>query len=123
MNSNLEGSTTVSPLTVKEIGQIDQAKLSNTDKHYLRVLAHCLASFRTMDTGMTKGPLPSSRDYVEWLHVKGRAYLLDDESFSSAFLEQLNSARTQLAIIAEHYQKTPLELTLDHLINFVYEKT
>ena len=104
-------------LTIQEIERIQDSTLSNTDKHYLRLLAHCLASFKKMgDQSQTVG-FPSETIRTEWLRNQNSSLI--DEKFLNAFLTQLVVAEETLRKIANTFEISPMELTLDHLIDFL----
>ncbi|WP_269622152.1 hypothetical protein [Prochlorococcus marinus] len=107
-----------SPLTLEELKRIDNTSLSSRDKHFLRILGHCLACFKEMNTDLENGALPSELERCEWL-LASTSYKPDDP-FVALLLEQFASAATQLEELAERYQISPLELTIDHLINFLH---
>jgi len=44
-----------SPLSLKEIQRVEELNLSILAKHHLRLLAHCLFSFKAMDDRSDNG--------------------------------------------------------------------
>ena len=103
-----------SPLSIEDIQLIDSTKLSALDKHHLRLLAHCLGSFRLMAKDDRGGDLPD-RDRIEnWL--KEVHHLNNEDSFLMSLVEQFDFAAIQLEKIAVKMAISPLELTLEHLI-------
>ncbi len=104
-----------SPLCLKDIQRIDKAEVSHTDKHYLRLLAHCLACFKIMAHDSQSGLFPSETIRMKWL--KKQIGYMNDDVFLNLLLQQFESASKQLEELAENLQISPLELTLDHLIH------
>ncbi len=101
-------------LTEKEIEQIDATMLPAFERHNIRLLAHCLVSFRSMADDCKKGPLPNKQRRVEWC-LKQPA-LANEKSFIPIFLKQMEIAGLELEKIAAYKIVTPLELTLEDLI-------
>ena len=104
-----------SPIKLEEIQRIEKTQLSSSEKHYLRVLAHCLASFKLMANASNNNFLPNNSTRLKWL-LKESGYK-EDDAFLNLLLDQLEVAGKKLENLAEFYQISPLELTLDHLIN------
>ena len=109
-----------SPLTHQDIQKIDARSISSQDKHYLRLLAHALFTLKSV-ANTSEVPdckqLPNKEKCLEWLIIK-RGFNKDD-SFVAVFLEQLDIASKQLEVLGKHYLVSPLELSLDQLIDFV----
>ncbi len=104
-------------LTLDEIQRIEGTDLSAMEKHYLRVLAYSLVSFKSMSGESKDGSIPNEEMRLKWLLSK-EGYQ-NDEPFVSAFLNQLITAANQLEHLADYYEIPPLQLTLDHLIGFI----
>ena len=66
------------------------------------------------------GPLPSPAIRSRWLLSQDNKLI--DEYFLNVLLEQFVSAGNQLDNIAHHFDISPLELTLDYLIQFVKDE-
>ncbi len=109
-----------SPLSLQEIQRIDQVKVSIIEKHQLRLLAHCLESFKAMRKESSQGLFPSSKDRLEWCF--NNPQLASDEEFIHLLLEKFADAETYLSQIAETFDLAPLDLTLDHLISYIEKK-
>ncbi len=108
-----------SPLTLQDIQKIDSRRISSQDKHYLRLLAHSLFTFQSISNTLDWPDckfLPNKEKCLEWLILK-RGFNKQD-SFVSVFLEQLDIAAKQLEVLGKHYSVSPLELSLDQLIDF-----
>ena len=104
-----------SPLSMEQIKKIDGSGLSNIDRHYVRLLAHCLGCFKEISKNRESGALPKEEELFAWL--SSQPTLMNDKPFISDLLVQLKTARLQLEILAEERKITPLELTFDELIN------
>ena len=106
-----------SPLTLEDVNRIDETALSRLDKHFLRVLAHCLACFKLMSNEKRCGSLPSEQTRLDWL--RSQHYFQREEAFVKVLLEQFAAASKNLEKVADHYQISPLELSLELLISFL----
>ncbi len=109
-----------SPLTIQEIEIIDTTDLSSMEKHYLRLLAHCLAYYKEISGDLCEGPLPLETECKEWL--LGKESLIDYPEFICTFIKQLAVAGHQLDAIARECNVSPLELTLQDLIQSSYKQ-
>lgn len=105
---------TTSPLDGDAIARIDATQLPMRERHHLRLIAHCLASFQHMAGATPRGPLPSAEQQQAWIQCQPP--LLGDPGFAQLLLKQFASAARQLEELAEQRQCTPLELTLEDLI-------
>ena len=103
-----------SPLIPKDIQLIEDAQLSNLERHHLRLLAHCLESFKRMANGSPSGPLPDERARLQW--CLDQPALANEEAFISLLLEQFAVAARQLENLAANCKTSPLELTVIDLI-------
>ncbi len=109
-----------SPLTLEDIQKIDSRRISSQDKHYLRLLAHSLVTLKSIANTLDSPDsqlLPNKEQCLEWLTLK-RGFNKED-SFVAVFLEQLCIAAQQLEVLGKHYSVSPLELSLDQLIDFL----
>ena len=104
-----------SPLTREMVEAIDATLLPTLERHHLRLLAHCLASFQTMQAPETTGPIPSLDQQRSWCSQQPQ--LRDDPQFGDLLLQQFQGAARHLETLAESNGITPLELTLSHLID------
>ncbi|WP_320666601.1 hypothetical protein [Prochlorococcus sp. MIT 1307] len=104
-----------SPLSLEEIRKIDATDLPMRERHYLRLLAHCLACFKAMAHESSRGALPSEQERLHWLLAQ--PVLVDESAFANDLLEQFEVAARILEQLANEYRLSPLELTLDELIN------
>tara|TARA_Y100001968_G_scaffold330205_1_gene381412 strand:+ start:1552 stop:1917 length:366 start_codon:yes stop_codon:yes gene_type:complete len=120
MTKNIAIELTNSPLSLQEIQRIDQVKLSIIEKHHLRLLAHCLYSFKAMSTQSSEMSIPSKEDQLRWCLDNPK--LASDEEFINLLLEKFSDAEIYLSQIADTFDLSPLELTLDHLISYLEKK-
>ena len=103
-------------LSVKDIERIDITQLSSADKHYIRLMAYCLASFKEMENKSSSGPFPLEERRLQWF-IENFG-LKKDDPFLAALLEQFASAGHYLETVSDYYQISPLELSLRDLISF-----
>ena len=103
-------------LTVQDIEHIDSTDLSALERHHVRLLAHCLETFKQIENGASTGSIPNKKRQMTWLLQQKK--LSQDKQFLSVLLEQLEVARVQLEKIASSLNTLPLELTIDDLIQF-----
>ena len=95
------------------IAQIDATELPSRERHHLRLLAHCLDSFRAMDSDGT-GELPDAASRRRW--CEQQPIVANDPAFMSTLLVQLNQAARQLEDVGKQRGRLPLELSLSDLI-------
>lgn len=103
------------PLSREVIEQIDATQLPQLERHHLRLLAHCLACFQTMQPKPSDGSLPRETSRRHWCLEQPR--IAEDPEFLDRLLEQLDVAALQLETIAQTQQVPPMTLTLDALIS------
>ena len=103
-----------SPLTHEDLKQIEATNLEALDRHYLRLLAHCLFWFKEISNNCLDGPLPNKQKRLEW--CLNQPSLAEDQAFLAVLLEQLSVAGRQLEVLAESLCKSPLSLTIEDLI-------
>jgi hypothetical protein len=100
-------------IDAETIARIDATLLPQLDRHHLRLLAHCLASFREMSPDLD-GALPNASLRRQW--CEQQPVVADDPQFLILLLNQLNNAADQLEAVADSCSKAPLQLSLDDLI-------
>ena len=108
-----------SPITLDDVQRIEQTQLSTSKKHYLRLLAHCLACFKTMDPKAQNGFPPNKTTCLKWFRSQSGLNL--DQNFFEILLKQFQVVGKELDELSKVYQISPFELTLDHLIDFLNE--
>ena len=57
----------MSPLTLEEIEMIEATKLPAIDRHYIRILAHCLECFKDMAQDSLSNSIPNEVVRSKWL--------------------------------------------------------
>ena len=103
-----------SPLSKEDIALIALTDLSVSEKHHLRMLAHCLQCFKSMRKDNSEGLLPVKEEWLEWC-LKNPIMLNDDE-FVQVMFEQFSGAAIQLEKLSNDLKVAPLDLTLRDLI-------
>ncbi len=104
-----------SPLTKEDIALIALTDLSASEKHHLRMLAHCLQCFKSMrKDNKPGGLLPVKEEWLEWC-LKNPIMLKDDE-FVQVMFEQFSGAAFQLEKLSNDLNVAPMDLTLRNLI-------
>ena len=104
-----------SPLSIEDIEKIDASGLSTMSRHRIRLLAHCLSFFKEITKNCTSKDLPSKQSLLKWLLEQPS--LVNDREFVYVLLEQFLGAERHLENLAIECEISPLELTLDDLIN------
>ena len=104
-----------SPLSKEEINLIALTNLSVSEKHHLRMLAHCLQCFKSMRRTSPTGLIPVKEEWLEWC-LKNPIMQKDDE-FVQVMFEQFSGAAAQLERLSKDLKVAPLNLTLKDLIN------
>ena len=105
-----------SPLSIEEINRIDSTGLSSIDRHHLRLIAHSLACFKSISNGSISGPFPKENERLKWLLAQPA--LNNQKTFVYDLLDQLARAALLLERMADQFNISPLELTLEDLIQF-----
>ena len=95
------------------VARIDATLLPQLDRHHLRLLVHCLDSFRTMVPSNDRS-LPGAASRRRW--CEQQPLVVEDPTFLRSLLLQLEGAGQQLNELAQQLNKQPLELSLDDLI-------
>tara|TARA_Y100001968_G_scaffold180937_1_gene165733 strand:- start:233 stop:685 length:453 start_codon:yes stop_codon:yes gene_type:complete len=114
MESTFDSNSDNSPLSKEDINLISLTNLSVSEKHHLRMLAHCLECFKAMSKGDARGLLPMKEEWLEWC-LKNPIMLKDDE-FVHVMFEQFSGAAIQLERLSNDLKVAPLDLTLTNLI-------
>ena len=111
----MESSSPTGPLTRRDAERIEATLLPTLDRHHLRLQAHCLATLKSIAAPRCHGPLPSDEEIQAWCGQQPA--LRDDSDFQDELLRQFQVISDQLNTLADVCGRTPLELTLDALIN------
>ena len=96
------------------IERIDATLLPQMDRHHLRLLVHCLESFRAMDRAAGDA-LPDAASRRRW--CEQQPVVAEEPGFLRSLLLQLDAAAEQLQNLANNLNKPPLQLSLEDLIN------
>ena len=104
-----------SPLSKEDINLIGLTNLSVSEKHHLRMLAHCLKCFQSMRQENSGGLIPVKEEWIEWC-LKNPIMLKDDE-FVQVMFEQFSGAAIQLEKLSNDLKVAPLDLTIRNLID------
>ena len=104
-----------SPLSKEDLELIEATMLPSHERHYLRILAHCLACFKEMRGSSSEGPLPNMDERLQWCMEEPK--LMQEKTFIPILLNQFNSAGIELETLSSKLGITPLELTTKDLIN------
>ncbi len=115
MESTFIDNSKNSPLSEDDINLIALTNLSVTEKHHLRMLAHCLQCFKSMRKHNPTGLIPLKDEWLEWC-LKNPIMLKDDE-FVQVMFDQFSGAAIQLERLANDLKVAPLNLTLRNLID------
>ena len=113
--SNFADSFENSPLSKEDINLIGMTNLSVSEKHHLRMLAHCLHCFKSMSNENKEGLIPGKEVWLEWC-LKNPIMLKDDE-FVQVLFDQFSGAAIQLEKLSIALKVPPLDLTLRDLID------
>ncbi len=103
-----------SPLSKEDIALIELTNLSVSEKHHLRMLAHCLQCFKSMRKDNPKSLLPLKEDWLEW--CLNNPIMFKDDEFVQVMFEQFSGAAIQLERLSNDLNVAPLDLTLRNLI-------
>ena len=114
MESAFSNNSEKSPLSREEISLIGSTNLSVSEKHHLRMLAHCLQCFKSMSIDNEEGSIPSKDVWLDW--CLNHPMMVSDDEFVQVLFEQFSGAATQLKWVANVLNVPPLKLTLPDLI-------
>ena len=115
MESTFNDSSKNSPLSQDDINLIGLTNLSVSEKHHLRMLAHCLQCFKSMSKDNSTGLIPLKEEWLEWC-LKNPIMMRDDE-FVQVMFEQFSGAAIQLERLSNDLKVAPLHLTMRNLID------
>ena len=104
-----------SPLSKEDINLISLTNLSISEKHHLRMLAHCLQCFKSMSKKNPGGLIPVKEEWLEW--CLENPLMLQDDEFVQVMFEQFAGAAIQLERLSNDLKVAPLDLTLSNLID------
>ena len=89
-------------LNMQTIQEIDNLDLPITQKHHLRILAHCLKIFK-MVTSDNSLKFQTKNSLREWSDAQCKEF--DDQKFSDLFYQQLESAEKKLNTFSQKIGK------------------
>lgn len=115
MESTFVDNSENSPLSIEDINLIALTNLSVTEKHHLRMLAHCLQCFKSMSKENPGGLIPVKDEWLEWCFEN--PIMLKDDEFVQVMFEQFSGAAIQLERLSNDLKIAPLDLTLRNLID------
>ena len=101
-------------IDAQAIARIDATLLPNLDRHHLRLLAHCLQSFQSMESPNKDGHIPDHATRLRW--CEQQPIVFEDQQFLTELLRQLDGAAFQLESLAKECGKPPMQLNLEDLI-------
>ena len=104
-----------SPLSKEDINLIGSTNFSVSEKHHLRMLAHCLECFKAMNKVDEAGLIPEKDVWLDWC-LKNPIMFNDDE-FVQVLFEQFSGAAVHLERVATALKVAPLDLTFKDLID------
>lgn len=102
------------PLSAAESERLEAVPLPLRERQHLRLLAHALRSLQQA-AGRDEGPLPDRPCLEVW--AAGQPALADDPRFSALLVDQLIAAGIQIEDLAMDLGVSPLELSLNQLID------
>ena len=110
-----------SPLSERELAQLEATLLPALDRHHLRLLAHGLRTLQAMTgdphgAGSQPQTVPDHATLVAW--ALQQEALAGDVDFARAFADQLLATAHQLEAIAQPLGRGPLDLELRDLITW-----
>ena len=103
-------SNTINLETIQEIDNLD---LSIMQKHYLRILAHCLQILKIINVDNSL-EYQNENPLREWCDNQSKKF--DDKKFSDLFYEQLESTAKKLSIFSKKIGKNIEDLEIDDLV-------
>ena len=115
MESSFSDNSKKSPLSEEDINLIGLTNLSASEKHHLRMLAHCLQCFKSMSKDNPRGLIPVKEEWLEW--CLQNPIMFPDDEFIQVLFDQLSGAAIQLEKLATTLKVAPLHLTLKDLID------
>ncbi len=114
MESTFIDNSQNSPLSKEDIALIALTDLSVSEKHHLRMLAHCLQCFKSMRKENSRGLLPLKEEWLEW--CLQNPIMMKDDEYVQVMFEQFSGAAIQLEKLSNDLNVPPLDLTLRNLI-------
>ena len=114
MSNNLDPLS--NPLNIQTIKEIDNLDLPITQKHHVRILAHCLQIYKFIK--VDNDFEDQSKNLLrEWCDNQSKKF--DDKKFSDLFYEQLESTAKKLDTFSKRIGKNIKDLQIDDLVLLV----
>ena len=107
------------PLNLETIQEIDNLDLSVMQKHYLRILAHCLQILKIINVDNSL-EYQNENPLREWCDNQSKKF--DDKKFSDLFYEQLESISKKLKTFSKKIGKNIENLEIDDLVILVKQR-
>ena len=104
------------PLNIETIQEIDNLNLPIMQKHYLRILAHCLQILKIINSDKSL-EYQNKNLLREWCDNQSKKF--DDKKFSDLFYEQLESTSRKLNTFSIKIGKSIQDLEIDDLVLLV----
>ena len=106
------------PLNIQTIKEIDNLDLPIMQKHYVRILAHCLQTLKSINAA-DSSQLIDKKSLREWCDNQSKKF--DDKKFSDLFYEQLESTSKKLNTFSKRICKNIMDLKIDDLVLLVQQ--
>ena len=103
-------------LNLETIQEIDNLDLSIMQKHYLRILAHCLQILKIINVDNSL-EYQNENPLREWCDNQSKKF--DDKKFSDLFYEQLESTSKKLSTFSKKIGKGIEDLEINDLVLLV----
>ena len=107
------------PLNLETIQEIDNLDLPIMQKHYLRILAHCLQILKIINVD-NSFEYQNENPLREWCDNQSKKF--DDKQFSDLFYEQLESTSKKLSSFSKKIDKNIEDLEIDDLVLLVEQR-
>ena len=106
-------------LNLETIQEIDNLDLSIMQKHYLRILAHCLQILKIINVDNSL-EYQNENPLREWCDNQSKKF--DDKKFSDLFYKQFESISKKLNTFSKKIGKSIEDLEIDDLILLVEQR-
>ena len=104
------------PLNIQTIKEIDNLDLPIMQKHHVRILAHCLQIFKTINVDHNS-ELCDKNSLKEWCDNQSMKF--KDKKFSALFYAQLDSISKKLNTFSTTIGKNLEDLEIEDLVLLV----
>ena len=107
------------PLNIEIIQEIDKLDLPIMQKHYLRILAHCLQILKIINVD-NSFEYQNQNSLREWCNNQSKKF--GDKKFSDLFYEQIESTSKKLSAFSKTIGKNIEDLEIDDLVLLVEKR-